>query len=304
MTWSEDSLHRWLAEQPWPAGLAGSRGHDAAVLDAIGGRLAFCADQCIEGVHFRSGVDPGRAGRKAVLRCLSDLAAARSLPVAVTLTLSAEAAREERDLRALLLGARAAAAEHGAELVAGDLACAAGRLLISVSALGEVHGDEPPPGRDRARPGQGIYLSGPVGGSGFEDRHLEPTPRFDLIDSARGASAMMDVSDGLAWDLHRLLRASGCGGRIELDGVPVHPDALAAASGDTTAALDAALHDGEDHELIATADATLPAPWVRVGVVTAGKGLLIASESTAAISLAGPWVPVAGKAWSHGDPRG
>ena len=303
MSWNEDSLHGWLAAQPWPDGLAGSRGHDAAVLDAIEGRVALCADQCIEAVHFEPAIDLARAGRKAVLRCLSDLAATRAHPIAVTLTLSAGSTRQEVELQALLQGARSAAAEHGAELVAGDLACAPGRLVISVSALGRLRGADAPPGRDLARPGQGIYLSGPVGGSAFRGRHLEPRPRFDLIESARCASAMMDVSDGLAWDLHRLLRASRCAGRLALDAIPVHRDAIEAASGDSASALDAALHDGEDHELLATADIELPAPWVRVGEVTAGEGLLIGSKDDLAADLEGRWDPAKGKAWSHGEPR-
>ena len=116
MSWNEDSLHRWLAEQPWPGGLAGSRGHDAAVLEPIEGQVAFCADQCIEGVHFDAGIDLALAGRKAVLRCLSDLAATRAQQVAVTLTLYAPVTCEEHALQMLLHGARAAAAEHGAEL--------------------------------------------------------------------------------------------------------------------------------------------------------------------------------------------
>ena len=122
----------------------GVRGHDAAVMDpSRAGR--FCADQCIEGVHFESGTDLARAGRKSVLRCLSDLAATRARPVGVSLTLSAAVTCPEGALRMLLQGARAAAAEHGAELVAGDLAAAPGPLVISVSAIGRVaHGDPRP----------------------------------------------------------------------------------------------------------------------------------------------------------------
>lgn len=303
MSWNEDSLHRWLAEQPWPEGLAGSRGHDAAVLESIEGRVAFCADQCIEGVHFESGTDLARAGRKSVLRCLSDLAATRARPVAVSLTLSAAVTCPEDALQLLLQGARAAAAEHGAELVAGDLAAAPGPLVISVSAIGRIaHGDSPP-GRDRARPGQGIYLSGPVGGSAYRGRHIEIRPRFDLIESARAATAMMDVSDGLAWDLHRLLRASACGGCVDLDVIPVHADALAAASRDPAAALDAALHDGEDHELLATSDIALPGPWVRVGEIESGDGLRLTSRSGIAPSLEGRWSPSMSRGWTHGAPR-
>ena len=126
-----------------------------------------------------------------------------------------------------------------------------------------------------------------MGGSAYRGRHLEIRPRFDLIESARAATAMMDVSDGLAWDLHRLLRASACGGCVDLDVIPVHADALAAASGDPAAALDAALHDGEDHELLATSDLALPGPWVRVGEIESGEGLRLTSRSGIAPSLEG-----------------
>lgn len=302
MAWNEDSLHRWLAEQPWPEGLAGSRGHDAAVIKPIAGCPALCADQCIEGVHFEPATAPERAGRKAVLRCLSDLAATRARAVAVTLTVSAPASRDEAELRALLGGAREAAAEHGAELVAGDLACAPGPLVLSVSAIGEVLGSAPPPGRDRARPGEGIYLSGPVGGSFGSGRHLEPRPRFDLVDALHAATAAMDVSDGLAWDLHRLLRSSGVGGHIRLDSVPVHPDASAATPDDARAALGAALHDGEDHELLATSRAELPAPWTLIGEVVAGEGLELVADAPELGELAGRWTPERGRGWTHGEP--
>lgn len=298
--WSEDALHRWLAEQPWPVGLAGSRGHDAAVLHGLEGRPVTCTDQCIEGVHFETEAEPAVVGAKAVLRCLSDLAATAARPVAVTLAVRAPAAQTDAQLQALISGARAAAAKHGAELVAGDLAQAPGPLGLTVSALGAYERVDVPPGRDRAVAGQGIFLSGPVGGSLAAGRHLAPVPRFDAAARAAHATAMMDVSDGLAWDIFRLLRASGVAGCLELDAVPVHADATNQAGGNWLRALDAALHDGEDHELLATAGDPLPAPWVQIGEVLEGDGLRLASTDPTLEPLVGPWTRGAGRGWNHG----
>ena len=252
MAWSEERLHRWLARRPRPRILAGSAGHDAAVLRAAkaGERPVCCVDSCVEGVHYEPGTPPLRVGRKAAARALSDLAATAARPRAVLLALSAPAEREETWLRAVIRGVAAAAGDAGAELVAGDLCCAAGPAQASVTALGTLPAGPRPPGRDRARPGQVLVVTGPLGGSSL-GRHLRIRPR--LAEGAwlhrRGATALMDVSDGLARDLARLAAASGV--RLELDRVPVHRDVRRLA-GDGHGAHWHALHDGEDHELVAT----------------------------------------------------
>ena len=151
---------------------------------------------------------------------------------------------------ALLAGLRREAERHGAALVGGDLAAAPGPFGVAVTALGEFLGPGRPPGRDRLRAGQAVILTGPVGGS-LLGRHLRIEPRFRAGQAlfAAGARALMDVSDGLALDLSRLARASGLG--IQLEAVPIHRDARRRASASGRTALDHALTDGEDHELIA-----------------------------------------------------
>ena len=312
-TWSEDALHRWLAQQPWPASLAGSRGHDAAVLGGIDGRSVLCADQCIEGVHFLASAGGRAVGRKAVLRTLSDLAATAARPVAVTLTLSAPMSipgePAEAWIQSALTGANDAATEHGAELVAGDLAISEGPISFSVTALGSVPESARLVGRDRGAVDQVIILSGPVGGSLPSGRHLEPVPRIDagIAAAAAGASDMMDVSDGLAWDLYRMARASGLTASLVTEEIPLHTDAGRAAESSGRAALDHGLHDGEDHELIASLDV---AAWDQFKASAAGAGwqrigsfhgptepgqyltLLFAGESK-------PWQPGPGRGWSY-----
>jgi thiamine-monophosphate kinase len=298
MSWSEDSLHRWLLRRSRPGVLAGSRGHDAAVLRALRGRPVVCVDQTLVGVHALPEARPGDLGRKAANRALSDLAATAARPRALTLALAAPAELEERWLRAVIAGVAAAAEACGADLVAGDLSGTPGPASLSVTAIGELAGRRRPPGRDRARPGQRLVLTGPVGGS-LAGRHLRFRPRLTEGRALweAGATAMMDISDGLAWDLHRLARASGV--QLLLERVPVHRDARRASRESGRSPLEHALHDGEDHELVATlpAGAALPAGTVEIGRVREGRGLLLGGE------LAEPprrWDPAEG-GWRHGD---
>lgn len=302
MAWSEDALHRWLARRAKPVQLRGSAGHDAAVLAASGVRIVQCADQAIEGIHVDSDVRPRAFGRKAANRALSDLAATAATPRTLLLTVAAPPEKEERWLRALIEGVAGAAEAAGAELVGGDLACAPGPTVVSVFAHGELPGRRRPPGRDRARPGQRVVLTGPVGGSRV-GRHLTFQPRLDEGRAlfAAGATALMDVSDGLAWDLWRLARASGVA--IHLGEVPIHRDARRAARASGRSPLDHALHDGEDHELIACLGAgALPEGTRLVGRVREGAGLWLGDGLARELGGAGAreWLPSEG-GFRHGE---
>ncbi len=286
--WREDRLHAWLLARPRARSLAGSQGHDGAVLKRSPGRRVVCVDQTVEGVHVELDAPPMRIGRKAVARAVSDLAACAARPREVLVALSAPRDKSDSWMRAVLTGASERAAELSAELVGGDLACAPGPAHVAVTALGELSGKGRAPGRDRARPGQVVLLTGPVGGSRL-GRHLEPEPRLDegrwLFE--RGATALMDVSDGLALDASRIARASGV--RIDLDRIPVHEDSHRMARKSGREASWHALADGEDYELLATIDA---ARWrrvaaraarrfpqlVRIGQVRTGAGLFVAGD--------------------------
>lgn len=283
MAWSEERIHRWLARQP-PRGAAGRRGlgHDAAVLGRLGGRLVSCVDQTLGGVHFEPGESGRRIGHKAAARALSDLAATGATPRALLLALSAPKSESEGTLRSILRAVGELGERHGAALVGGDLAARPGPLALAVTALGELSGRRRPVGRDRARPGQVVVATGACGGSRL-GRHLRIQPR--LREGRRlwelGATAMIDVSDGLALDLDRLARASGVA--IDLERVPVHPDARKAARASGREARWHALHDGEDHELLAAlssaaADRALRKleGLVRIGRVRRGQGLWLA----------------------------
>ena len=274
MTWSEDSIHRWLFGLPARPGMPGVAGHDAAAQTALRGRPVWCVDQTIEGVHFESGAAPRAIGAKAAARAISDLAATAARPLAILVALSAPSRRSSKWIRAVLAGARSMARKCGADLVGGDLACASGPAHVTVAALGETGADRSPPRRDRVRVGQAIVLTGPVGGSRL-GRHLAIRPRLEAARAlvGLGATGMMDTSDGLAWDLFRLARSSRLAIEIDLARVPVHRDARKLARRDGKAALFHALHDGEDHELIASLPAGAAARAARriPGLVVLGR---------------------------------
>ena len=306
MTWSERSLHAWLLANcaPPPGTAAGAPGSDAVVLTRPLDRPVACADQVVEGRHFEPDV-PGRSiGAKAACRALSDLAATAATPRALLCTLRAAPTEEEARLRAILAGVRDAGAEFGAPLVGGDVSAGDGPLGVAVTALGAFEFEGRPPGREQARPGDAVLLTGPVGGS-LLGRHLAIRPRLEWGRRlfAAGARAMIDVSDGLALDLSRIARRSGVSVRLELSAVPVHEDARRRAEQSGRSALEHALTDGEDHELVAclspgdaeAARTALPALHA-IGHVEEGEGLWVRSAPDEA------WQPWSGRAgYVHGE---
>jgi thiamine-monophosphate kinase len=210
-----------------------------------------CVDQVVEGVHFTRAAPSAAVGWKACARALSDLAACAAEPRAVVLALRAPRAEHERRLRALIGAVDTCARIHGIELVGGDTCCAPGPLALTVTAIGESGHLRRPLSRRGAHAGQVVVATGAFGGS-LLGRHLRPQPRFEAARwlAHLGATAMMDVSDGLALDLWRLARASQMA--IAIGTVPIHADARRRARATGRSALQHALFDGEDHELVAT----------------------------------------------------
>ena len=313
MAWSEEELLPWI-ERRLRGGVAsnrrsrriGSPGSDAAVVaPPAGERLVSCCDQTVEGVHFEPQVSARLAGRKAARRALSDLAATAARPLGLLLAVRAPSGCEARWLRDAIGAVAAASEEVDGELLGGDLCCAPGPRSLTVTALGSLTARRRPPARDRARTGQLVLLTGPTGGS-RAGRHLRFSPRLaeGRFLHAAGATAMMDVSDGLARDLARLARASGVA--LALERVPVHRDAVRAARTSGRSGRDHALSDGEDHELIAT---IAPRDWEAardrarrrfprlevVGRVRRGSGLEVPREDGTGLE---PWSGTGG--WTHG----
>jgi thiamine-monophosphate kinase len=240
-------------------------GDDAAVLAPGSGELVLTADVLVEDVHFtRSITLPRDLGYKAIVVNVSDIAAMGASPRAALVTLTVPRDVEAAWVMELYGGMREACDEHALWLVGGDIS-RGGEIGISVAVTGEVA-----PGRAVTRagasPGDLVAVTGTLGASaaglrvarsgrigGDVDRtllrtHVRGVARVGegAALARHGATAMMDVSDGLAKDLARLATASGVGALVRTTDVPV-------AEGAT---LEDALGGGEDYELLAT----LPAP--------------------------------------------
>ena len=233
-------------------------GDDAAVLGPVpeGHQVVFCTDAGVSGVHqdpkFVSLAD---LGWRTTMATLSDLAAMGAAPWCAVATVGAGSPSEAEDV---MLGVIDAGRDIGCPVVGGDLTAAA-VPFVSIAALGTVPVGSALP-RSGARPGDVLVVTGPLGGSaaglrllregandvaGLGALHRRPSPRFAEGRAARRshAHAMIDVSDGLSIDLHRLCDASGVG--FIVDTVPIHNGALRTE----------ALSGGEDFEhLIATDD--------------------------------------------------
>jgi thiamine-monophosphate kinase len=214
-------------------GLAQQIEHDAAQIDG----LVVTQDALVEGVHFRLDWMSWRdLGWRAAVVNLSDLAASGADPLGLVVTLGAPGSTSVEHVLELYEGI----AETGVPVVGGDTT-RADSVVLSVTALGR---SERVPGRAGARPGDLLVVTGPLGAAGAAFRsggYIRPPLRLDEGKRlARVASAMLDVSDGLARDAAHIAHRSGVRCVIDLERVPL---AEAATVED--------LAFGEDFELLA-----------------------------------------------------
>ena len=249
----ERSFLEWLMRTQSPhAALEVPVGDDAAVWTLPSGeRLVLAADALAEGTHFRKEDDPRLVGRKALAVNLSDLAAMGAEPLCALATCALPAGFPENLPRRLVDGMRSIGDEVGCPLIGGDTVSHAGGVVLSVTVLGRPHARGVVT-RSGARKGDLIAVTGALGGS-RAGRHLTFTPRLaeaSLLLELGPPSAMIDVSDGVLLDLHSLADASQTGFRLDLNAIPLHPDANL-TKGDP---LRTALRDGEDFELLFTLD--------------------------------------------------
>ncbi len=224
-------------------------GDDAAVFPPTRRNSAIATDVIVEGVDFDHSVKPRDAGHKALAINLSDMAAMGTKPTAFLMTLGVNDNWNGKKLKNFLSGVFQLAHKHKIACVGGDMT-AARQFFCSITVWGEMAGRRPI-SRAGARPDDLIMTTGTFGGSILK-KHYAFTPRTaESVWLARHfpPSAMIDVSDGLMQDLKHILKESRCGARIELDAVPVSADALVRHK-TKTGALNGALSDGEDFELL------------------------------------------------------
>jgi len=281
-------------------------GDDAAVVRvAPQCELVLAVDMMVESRHFLVDADPASLGHKVLAVNLSDIAAMGARPRWALLA-GALPDGDERWLEAFSRGLFALADAHGVELIGGDTTRGPRNLCLTIA--GEIPRGEAIR-RSGAAAGDDIWVSGSLGDAMLALAALQrrtaldapamaqarrrldwPTPRVALGQALRGlASAMLDVSDGLAGDLAHLLEASNVGAVVELSSVPRSPALAAKLEGSERAlALDCLLAGGDDYELCFTAPSTRrddvlklgtpDTPLARIGSITPTIGELVVHD--------------------------
>jgi thiamine-monophosphate kinase len=256
------AIRRWTAARP-RVDLRLGIGDDCAIVrPPAGHEVLITTDLLVEGVHMRRGwLTACLTGKKALARGLSDIAAMGGAARFVLLSLALPPWAGERWVKDFYSGAGELARRWDVDVIGGDLT--RGKLLTAdVVVLGYVRAGQALR-RSGARPGDGIFVSGALGRAAAAGYRDVPEPRLQLGAKLRGkATACMDLSDGLALDLHRMCVASGTS--AELDGV------LPSAPGAT---LEQALCGGEDYELLCTLPpgARAPRGFTRIGRMVEGR---------------------------------
>ncbi len=218
-------------------------GDDCAVIGGPRDRIwrLLKTDCVVEGVHFEKAEKPARVGWKALCRAVSDIAAMGGLPKHALVTVAVSRDASMAWLRNLYAGLRRAARRFDVSIVGGETSRSPGPAFISVALTGEVERTRCVT-RVGGRAGDLLFVTGRLGGS-LAGKHLDFTPRLAearWLTANFRVRAMMDLSDGLAADLPRLARMSGCGFEICGGKIPCSRGC----------SVERALGDGEDFELL------------------------------------------------------
>ncbi len=232
---------------PCGTGVERGIGDDAAVLRIGNKKVLFTTDMILEDRHFVLGEASGfEIGWKALSVNLSDIAAMGGVPTHAVVALGMPARLPLRFAVDITKGICALARRFRVNVVGGDTN-ASEKLIVSVALLGEApHGLVTT--RSGARPGDIVFVSGFLGGSAASRKHLRFIPRLreaGFLTAHFNVHAMMDISDGLASDIHRLCEQSGTGVCLSEEAIPRQ----------ATVTLKQALTDGEDFELLFTLSA-------------------------------------------------
>ena len=249
---------RWLRQRtPAHPRVVVGPGDDCAVLRPSTAPLLVKTDMLLENCHFTlEQAGPRRVGRKALAVNLSDIAAMGGRPVAAVVSVGLPRQGTQLAAEELYAGMRALADEFAVAIVGGDTNTWNGGLVVSVALLGDA-GPQGPILRSGAKPGDWLFVTGPLGGS-ILGKHLDFTPRVrEALELHRHADlhAMIDISDGLAKDLHHICEESRCGALLKAESLPIADAVRELAKRDGQSPLDHALSDGEDFELVFTVSA-------------------------------------------------
>jgi thiamine-monophosphate kinase len=290
---------------------AGPLGGDCAVLsEPPGSSLVLSTDVSVEEVHFRRDwLRPREIGWRSAAAALSDLAAVGADPIGLLAAVTLPRDTREGELTELMRGVGDAVATVGGVVLGGDLSAGAA-WSVAVTVVGRA---SRPVSRRGARPGDGVWVTGTLGAarSALETwrRGGEPAPDARAAFAhpvariapgrwlaGHGATAMLDLSDGLAGDAPHLAAASGVALELDLDLLPLAPSVRAAAGELGIAPAQFAAEGGEDYELLVTLPAEFAAadelraecgiPLTRIGSVSAGAGVRLRLDGVD-VTLAG-----------------
>ncbi len=264
-------------------------GDDTAVVPLDAKRyLLLTTDMLMEGVHFDRKVLPRAIGHKALACSISDIAAMGGLPRYALVSLGVPGSLSWAFVRDLYKGMDMLARKFGVAIVGGDTIKSA-KLTVNIALTGEVNRTEVVY-RKGARPGDLIFVTGPLGKSLPTGWHLKFTPRVKesqyLVRHVKPTS-MIDISDGLAADLGHILEESKVGAVLAEKRIPRRAGA----------SLRQALYDGEDFELLFTVSRHKAAILKRskfylVGEIVRGKGLLLRNKN-------GQLTKISSKGYTH-----
>ena len=267
-------------------------GDDAAVVAVPDGRVVVSTDVLVEGRHFRRDwADAPDIGHRVAAANLSDINAMGGRATALTVGLAAPADLPVAWVLGLADGIAAEAALVGASVIGGDLT-GADQVMVAVTALGSVAGA--PVRRSGARPGDVVAIAGRQGWAagglavlarGFRsprklvDAYRRPEPPYaaGAQAAAAGATAMIDISDGLLADIGHIAEDSGVGIDVRTSAFEIAEPLQAVGAALGADPMRFVLSGGDDHALVATFPAGVPLPdgWTAIGAVAEGKGVTV-----------------------------
>jgi len=317
---------RRLAKSTTTAAVPTGMGDDCAVLrlqPQIGGSskqqkqndVLVTTDFSLEGVHFRQDWHSAETvGHRCLARGLSDIAAMGGEPVAAFLSLALPRGLPKGWVEGFAQGLLTLAKRYGVTLAGGDTAQSPDGILADIVVVGTVSKGKSVL-RSGSRPGDGIYVSGELGGSaaavaemgkkpkrkpnpGDNTRHFLPEPRIELGRMLREkglASAMIDTSDGLSTDLAHICEESGVGAEILAEAIPRASVGKPARE----VSLELALHGGEDYELLFTAPRSKRVPSRIAGVPITMIGQITRPKTMFLIGKSGTKSELIAQGWEH-----
>jgi thiamine-monophosphate kinase len=308
-----------------------SIGDDAAVIDNQGFMTVVSTDMLVEGIHFDLSYVPLKhLGYKSVVVNVSDIYAMNAVPRQLTISVAISNRFSVEAIETLYEGIYLACEQYNVDLVGGDTTSSPRGLVISVTALGEGQ-REKLCYRSGAKVGDLICITGDLGAAylglqilerekriwlehpdlqpNFDEhtylieRQLKPEARRDMIalfaKNNIVPTAMIDISDGLASELHHICHASGVGAFLEESGVPIHPQAQLQALTFQLDPITCALSGGEDYELLFTIDPKdlekvkyLPDVYIAGEIVLQQEGIKLHTKG-------GNIHPITAQGWQH-----